>query len=114
MSYTPLKTREFEKKVALCYKIAKQEFFETSPIKAEIRAYFPPTKEQVKKIEKGRLQVANLTCTKKIDIDNICKSVLDGLNGVAYTDDKQVVQLIATKFYDLVPRVEVQLEVWNG
>jgi cyclopropane fatty-acyl-phospholipid synthase-like methyltransferase len=27
------------------------------------------------------------------DIDNYAKSVLDGLNGVAYTDDKQIVSL---------------------
>ena len=27
------------------------------------------------------------------DIDNYAKSILDGLNGVAYTDDKQIVSL---------------------
>lgn len=30
---------------------------------------------------------------KKPDIDNIAKSIMDGLNGVAYEDDKQVVRL---------------------
>jgi Holliday junction resolvase RusA-like endonuclease len=31
------------------------------------------------------------------DVDNYVKSLLDGLNGVAYDDDKQVVNLHAYK-----------------
>jgi Holliday junction resolvase RusA-like endonuclease len=31
------------------------------------------------------------------DIDNLCKTVLDGLNGVAWDDDRQVVTLHAAK-----------------
>lgn len=35
----------------------------------------------------------------KPDIDNILKVVLDGLNGIAYEDDKQVVLTQCKKFY---------------
>lgn len=35
----------------------------------------------------------------KPDIDNLIKSVLDGLNGIAYKDDGQVVQIMAKKQY---------------
>ncbi len=35
----------------------------------------------------------------KPDIDNVVKGVLDGLNGYAYEDDNQVVQLTAVKRY---------------
>jgi len=31
------------------------------------------------------------------DVDNYCKSILDGLNGVAYEDDDQVVELLVKK-----------------
>ena len=31
------------------------------------------------------------------DLDNFCKSLLDGMNGVVYNDDKQVVLLAASK-----------------
>ena len=33
----------------------------------------------------------------KADIDNICKSLLDGLNGIAFVDDDQVVGLYVRK-----------------
>jgi Holliday junction resolvase RusA-like endonuclease len=33
------------------------------------------------------------------DIDNLCKLVLDALNGVAYNDDGQVCVLLAEKRY---------------
>lgn len=34
------------------------------------------------------------------DIDNLCKFILDGLNGVVYHDDRQVVNLVAYKLLD--------------
>ena len=45
--------------------------------------------------------------TTKPDIDNVIKAVLDGLNGVAYADDSQVVALSASKRYSDDPRVVV-------
>lgn len=38
----------------------------------------------------------------KPDIDNIAKSVLDALNGVAYIDDKQVYSLTCNKYFDTI------------
>ena len=37
--------------------------------------------------------------TKKPDVDNVAKSVLDALNGVAWLDDSQVVRLEISKSY---------------
>lgn len=34
----------------------------------------------------------------KPDIDNVCKIILDSLNGLAYDDDRQVVKIEAEKF----------------
>lgn len=48
--------------------------------------------------------------TTKPDIDNVIKAVLDGLNGVAYADDSQVVALSASKCYSDDPRVVVIVE----
>jgi len=37
--------------------------------------------------------------TKKPDLDNLIKGVKDGLKGICYKDDSQVVRLAATKSY---------------
>ena len=37
--------------------------------------------------------------TKRPDVDNLVKAVLDGLNGIAFKDDCQVVEVHATKGY---------------
>lgn len=48
--------------------------------------------------------------TKKPDIDNIVKVVLDALNGLAYKDDTQVVRVLAQKSYYYQSYVEVQIK----
>jgi Holliday junction resolvase RusA-like endonuclease len=45
--------------------------------------------------------------TIKPDTDNIAKSILDSLNGIAYKDDKQAVKLTVEKRYDEIPSVSV-------
>lgn len=46
----------------------------------------------------------------RADLDNLSKCVLDALNGVAYVDDKQVIQLIASVEYGCsCPGVDVVL-----
>ena len=47
--------------------------------------------------------------TKKPDIDNVEKIILDALNGIAYDDDKQVVEEASSKLYSDVPRVEIEV-----
>lgn len=44
------------------------------------------------------------------DIDNCVKSVMDGLNGIAYCDDKQVVVLISNQHYVEEPKTIITLE----
>jgi Holliday junction resolvase RusA-like endonuclease len=46
----------------------------------------------------------------KPDLDNLCKAVLDALNGIAYHDDKQIVELHLSKAYSDHPRTEIKLE----
>lgn len=47
--------------------------------------------------------------TSKPDIDNVVKAIFDGLNGVAWRDDVQVVFLVVTKRYAEVPGVRVEV-----
>lgn len=45
----------------------------------------------------------------KPDADNILKLVLDALNGIAYSDDQQIVEASIEKWYALTPRVEIEI-----
>ena len=46
--------------------------------------------------------------TKKPDADNVVKALKDGMNGVVYVDDGQVVDLWVAKRYAVVPGVRVE------
>jgi len=46
-----------------------------------------------------------------VDLDNLIKAILDGMNKIAYDDDKQVVEIHAWLKYDRDnPRVEVKVK----
>ena len=47
--------------------------------------------------------------TKKPDLDNLVKAVLDGLNGTAFEDDSRIHRIMAIKEYGDEPRVVVTL-----
>jgi Holliday junction resolvase RusA-like endonuclease len=46
--------------------------------------------------------------TKKPDADNVVKSLKDGMNGVVYGDDGQVIDLWVSKRYSRAPGVRVE------
>jgi Holliday junction resolvase RusA-like endonuclease len=48
--------------------------------------------------------------TKRSDIDNFCKAIFDGMNGIVFVDDSQVVSLHATKVWGMVGLVEVMVQ----
>ena len=52
--------------------------------------------------------------TKKPDVDNIAKAILDSLNGIAYRDDSQIVELNMKKLYADLGFVKVTLEELEG
>lgn len=93
-AYTPKDTVEYEKRIAQSY----DGDMHTSPIFVDIRAFFSIPKSYTKK-QKKAIKNGDLTPTKKPDCDNIGKVVLDALNGIAYEDDKQVIDLRVTKKY---------------
>jgi Holliday junction resolvase RusA-like endonuclease len=60
--------------------------------------------------KKQRIALAGeLVPTTKPDIDNVVKAIFDGLNGVVWKDDVQVVDLRVRKRYSAVPCVRVQI-----
>lgn len=51
--------------------------------------------------------------TKKPDLDNVLKAVLDGCNTVAFKDDAQVVGFTCEKVYAETPGLEVVITPWR-
>jgi Holliday junction resolvase RusA-like endonuclease len=45
--------------------------------------------------------------TKKPDLDNVAKAIIDGMNGIIFKDDSQIINLHVTKVYAEVGKVEV-------
>jgi Holliday junction resolvase RusA-like endonuclease len=106
-THTPEKTVLYENLVKLCYQDQCKEYAE-KPLVAHIEIYYGIPKSAPKKNIKPMLEGKIRPC-KKPDIDNICKIIFDALNGIAYKDDTQIVQLHATKFYGETPHVFVTL-----
>lgn len=78
-------------------------------LKVEIDAYFGIPKSASKKKREAMIN-KQIRPSKKPDCDNIEKAILDALNGIAYVDDKQVIEATVRKWYSDVPRVIVMIE----
>ncbi len=68
------------------------------PIEIEITAMFEPPKRASKK-QKADMLSGACRPTKPADVDNICKSVLDAIQGVCFKNDASVVSIHAEKHY---------------
>jgi len=106
-TYTPKKTQDYEKLIKETF-IRSGQIMETGTLEATIKCYFKIPKSATK----GKLLAMQhnvVRPTKRPDLDNIIKGILDGLNGQAYKDDSQIVQLTAAKYYSDMPRVEIMI-----
>ena len=100
-AYTPTATASYERAVKLC---AAHLTPLSGPIEAEIAFIFPRLKSAT--------STAREVKATRPDIDNLIKAILDGLNGLGFSDDGQVVQITASKWYaaaDEEAHVEVKL-----
>lgn len=106
-TYTPASTKKYEKLFADAW--GDLDPIEDLPVRVVITAYLKIPKSAPKHRRMGMMS-GDVIPVKKPDIDNIAKAVLDGLNGHAFADDKQVAALTVRKLYDSTPRVEVKVE----
>lgn len=107
VTYTPDKTRNYEKLIAEKYKELKGELLDGT-LKLVVVAYYP-IPASTNKANKVLMSNNIIRPDKKPDLDNVIKIIMDGLNGVAYTDDKQIVSIVANKYYAYEPRIEVSI-----
>ena len=116
VTYTPIKTREYEKLIQDCFYNNYPTFspFEKDePLVVGITAYFNPAKRLLTRANKQKIAGGGLYPTKKPDCDNIAKIVMDGLNGVVYYDDKQIVDCFIKKYYILDGNEGVHIVITN-
>lgn len=105
---TPKGTVEYENWVKINYNQQDGRYLEGN-LRAVIIAYYKIPKSYTKKRIKAIREGIEYPC-KKPDVDNIAKIILDALNGIAYEDDKQVIELSVIKRYtEDKERVEIEL-----
>ena len=110
-TYTPSKTGAYEKLIALCFKQAGGKKL-TGAIEIKIECFYQIAKSYTK-ATKALMEKGEIQATIKPDLDNVAKAVMDGLNGIAFDDDKQVVSLKVSKRYDCEARIEVEVRTWK-
>lgn len=104
-TYTPQATKRHEAYVAHCGRLAMAG---RPPLEGPVGAHFrfvyrAPRSWSGKKREAARWAIG------RNDLDNLCKAVADGLNGICYGDDRQIVSLTAAKQYGAEDHTFVQL-----
>ena len=106
-TYTPKNTVIYEKLVRIRYQAAAMGITPAEgPVSVTILARYPIPKSATKAKRAGMISGALLP-TKKPDLDNVAKIVCDALNGVAYRDDSQIVDLKVHKYFSETPEVAV-------
>jgi Holliday junction resolvase RusA-like endonuclease len=109
-TYSPKTTVDYETKVS---EAAKTAMGSSEPLETPVGAYIYITLPIPASYSKKRIQAClsgQERPTKKSDIDNYCKAVFDGMNGIVFADDSQVVSLHSTKVYGTVGMVEVMVK----
>lgn len=105
---TPKDTVNYENWVRINYQNQDGGFHEEA-VKAVIIAYYEIPKSYTKKRRENILNGLEHP-QKKPDADNVAKIILDSLNGIAYKDDSQVVELTVLKRFT-TEKERVQFEI---
>lgn len=108
--YPADKTVRFENLVTLAYREACPDRIPfDGAVTLSVDAYFSVPKSWPNKKRLAALDNI-LRKTTKPDLDNVVKSVSDGLNKVAWVDDAQVCELHSWKGFSENPRTEVEID----
>ena len=109
-AYTPTNTKMYEYALRQWF-IREYPYFTPieTRVKVTIIAYFDIPKSTSKKKEAEMLS-ESISPTKKPDIDNIIKIILDAMNKFAFKDDTQVTKLEIEKKYAKNPKIYIKIE----
>jgi Holliday junction resolvase RusA-like endonuclease len=99
-AYTPSKTRSYEKDLKLFSRRYVPAEPLRGPIEVEIKFFIPKPRS-----------VKTHYPTKRPDLDNYAKAVLDSMNEIFYKDDSQIVDLRISKRYCSVERPNICITI---
>lgn len=108
-AYTPKETINYENWVKLSYANFGGEHFGDSGLSVKIVAKLSIPKSW-SMTKRNKAKDGEIAPKIKPDCDNIAKIICDALNGIAYDDDKQIVELIVEKRYAEEPKVIVEIK----
>lgn len=97
-TYTPQRTKDFENRI----KSMAQQQYRNGPMKGALSV-------TVVFFIKKPASVTRDYPTVKPDLDNLEKSLFDALNGIAYEDDSQIIELSASKKYGEIGGIFVDI-----
>jgi len=111
-TYYPKRYTEFRKEMkALTSELDTTLFEKSVSVSVVFHIGMPKSWPKKKKKEKNKG-----FCDNNADLDNYQKAILDSLNGVVYIDDRQIVEIFASKIYSYKPFIELEIHEigeWN-
>lgn len=109
-TYTPKKTADYEKAIADYWEQSTKGFSydREQPLVVNL-GFGLPIPKSTPKYKRHMMQDGTIKPTKKVDVDNLAKAVMDALNGVAWGDDSQVVRVSIYKEYAKEPYVYIYI-----
>lgn len=111
-SKTPTKTVNYETLIAEMFIINHPRFIPLDgPIAIGLKMFMKVPPSDSKKKQAAKLS-GEIRPTKKPDFSNVLKVVEDALNGRAFNDDKQIVEILpgCGKWYSDRPRIEITIQ----
>lgn len=110
-TYTPTDTVNYENYIKILYQQECKKYF-TRPVKMVITAYFQMPASKIKTERALKKFLTELPYpVKKPDADNIGKIVADSINGIAYKDDSQVVDMQIIKKWSMENTEYLEVEI---
>lgn len=108
-AYTPENTKDYEMLIKQYFKLKYPRYVPLeNRVAVKIVAQFKIPKTATKK-DKALIEEGLLSPTKKPDIDNIIKIILDALNKMAFKDDNQITKIEVEKVYGEVEKIYVSI-----
>lgn len=112
--FTPKKTANYESLIAMAAQAAMQgRDLIVGPVLVEMKIFVSVAASWSKKKTAEALQGLVMP-TKKPDADNVLKAICDGINGIVFKDDVQVVNVSMSKRFGETPGVLVRVVPLEG